>query len=149
MAYLSYGKKLRLMMRVSGSDTMAMPVAWRRKRLPRFVMPWRLPATPCLILPEAVKRKRFLAPLLVFILGIFVPFQRVSACARVPNLRPKSPYKAAEAMPLLARPLEGGGFIAAVHRLCKRSTRPQKGYGLVFFWANLARRSEERRVGKE
>jgi hypothetical protein len=25
-----------------------------------------------------VKRKRFLAPLLVFILGIFVPFQRVT-----------------------------------------------------------------------
>src|SRR5476649_1183976 len=110
MAYLSYGKKLRLMMRVSGSDTMAMPVAWRRKRLPRFVMPWRLPATPCLILPEAVKRKRFLAPLLVFILGIFVPFQRVSAEAPVPaphRRGPKSPNEAAEAMPLLARPLEG------------------------------------------
>src|SRR5476651_475461 len=129
MAYLSYGKKLRLMMRVSGSDTMAMPVAWRRKRLPRFVMPWRLPATPCLILPEAVKRKRFLAPLLVFISGIFVPFQRVSACARVPSSRPKSPYKAVEAMPLLARPLEGGGFIAASLRPCKRSPGPQKGYG--------------------
>src|SRR5665213_1727397 len=115
MVYLSYGKKLRLMMRVSGSDTMAMPVAWRRKRLPRLVMPCRLPATPCLILPEAVKRKRFLAPLLVFILGIFVPFQRVSAFARIPNLpqkrAPKGPYAAAEAMPLLARPPEGTGLI--------------------------------------
>src|SRR4051812_14903853 len=45
-------------------------------------MPWRLPATPCLTLPEAVKRKRFLAPLLVFILGIFVPFQRVTIGSR-------------------------------------------------------------------
>src|SRR5665213_3074328 len=133
MVYLSYGKKLRLMMRVSGSDTMAMPVAWRRKRLPRLVMPWRLPTTPCFTLPEAVKRKRFLAPLLVFILGIFVPFQRVSACARVPDLRPKSPYKAAEAMPLLARPLEGTGLIAASPRRCKRSTEPSKGYGRADF----------------
>src|SRR5215203_3049473 len=82
MVYLSYGKKLRLMIRVSGSDTIAMPVAWRRKRLPRFVMPWRLPTTPCFTLPDAVKRKRFLAPLLVFILGIFVPFQRVTIGSR-------------------------------------------------------------------
>src|SRR5580692_9951003 len=76
--YLSYGKKLRLMMRVSGSDTIAMPVAWRMKRLLRLVMPWRFPTTPCFTLPDAVKRKRFLAPLLVFILGIFFPFQRVT-----------------------------------------------------------------------
>src|SRR5437868_14864038 len=33
---------------------------------------WRLPATPCLILPVAVSLKRFLTPLLVFNLGIFV-----------------------------------------------------------------------------
>src|SRR6266550_1533720 len=80
--YLAYGKKLRLIMRVSGSDTNAMPVAWRRKRLPRLLMPWRLPTTPCFTLPDAVKRKRFLAPLLVFILGIFVPFQRVTIGGR-------------------------------------------------------------------
>src|SRR5262245_6027061 len=82
MAYLSYGKKLRLMMRVSGSETMAIPVAWRRKRLPRLLMPWRLPTTPCFTFPVAVKRKRFLAPLLVFILGIFVPFQKVTDGSR-------------------------------------------------------------------
>src|SRR5437868_11659589 len=80
--YLAYGKKLRLMMRVSGSETIAMPVAWRRNRLPRLVMPWRFPTTPCFTLPDAVKRKRFLAPLLVFILGIFVPFQRVTIGGR-------------------------------------------------------------------
>src|SRR5215813_9220405 len=78
MVYLAYGKKLRLMMRASGSDTGVIPVFWRRKRLPRLLMPWRLPTTPCFTLPVAVKRKRFLAPLLVFILGIFVPFQRVT-----------------------------------------------------------------------
>jgi hypothetical protein len=41
-----------------------------------------LPTTPCFTLPDAVKRKRFLAPLLVFILGIFVPFQRVTIGGR-------------------------------------------------------------------
>src|SRR5687768_11243002 len=35
---------------------------------------WRLPATPCLTLPVAVSLKRFLTPLLVFNLGIFVSF---------------------------------------------------------------------------
>src|SRR5471030_3175225 len=141
MAYLSYGKKLRLMIRESASDTISMPVAWRRKRLPRLLMPWRLPATPCLILPEAVKRKRFLAPLLVFILGIFIPFQRVSACARVPSSRPKSPYKAAEAMPLLARPLEGGGFIAASQRPCKRGQSPRADPKKAMIVAVLSRSS--------
>src|ERR1700741_5328646 len=34
---------------------------------------WRLPATPCLILPVAVSLKRFLTPLLVLSLGISSP----------------------------------------------------------------------------
>src|ERR1051325_5158918 len=95
MAYLSYGKKLRLMMRVSGSDTIAMPVAWRMKRLLRLVMPWRLPTTPCFTLPVAVKRKRFLAPLLVFILGIFFPFQRVTIGGRGNALTARPPRRGA------------------------------------------------------
>src|SRR5947207_15688858 len=83
------------MMRVSGSDTRVMPVCWRRKRLPRLVMPWRLPTTPCFTLPVAVKRKRFLAPLLVFILGIFVPFQRVTNGGRGNALWARPPKKGA------------------------------------------------------
>src|SRR4029453_19314519 len=35
---------------------------------------WRLPATPCFTLPVAVSVKRFLTPLLVLSLGIFVSF---------------------------------------------------------------------------
>jgi hypothetical protein len=35
-----------------------------------------LPATPCFTLPVAVSLKRFLTPLLVFSLGIFVSFVR-------------------------------------------------------------------------
>src|SRR5207237_6131919 len=38
---------------------------------------WRLPATPCLILPVAVSLKRFLTPLLVLSLGIFVSLLRL------------------------------------------------------------------------
>src|SRR5881392_205825 len=106
MGYLSYGKKLRLMMRVSGSDTTVMPVCWRRKRLPRLFMPWRLPTTPCFTLPVAVKRKRFLAPLLVFILGIFVPFQRVTNGGR--------------GNALFGQAAEEGALIAAVRHPRKR-----------------------------
>src|SRR3546814_8548216 len=36
---------------------------------------WRLPATPCFTLPDAVNLKRFFTPLLVFILGILVSFE--------------------------------------------------------------------------
>src|SRR5262245_61683404 len=106
MVYLSYGKKLRLMMRVSGSDTRVMPVCWRRKRLPRLVMPWRLPTTPCFTLPVAVKRKRFLAPLLVFILGIFVPFQRVTIGGRGNALTARPPRRGAYTD--RARPVQAG-----------------------------------------
>src|SRR5258708_27896699 len=112
MVYLSYGKKLRLMMRVSGSDPIAMPVAWRRKRLPRLLMPWRFPATPCLTLPDAVKRKRFLAPLLVFILGIFIPFQRVTIGGRGNALWARPPKKGAYTD--RSRPVQ------AQHRTAKR-----------------------------
>src|SRR3982750_1379045 len=37
---------------------------------------WRLPTTPCLSLPVAVSLKRFLTPLLVLSLGIFVSLLR-------------------------------------------------------------------------
>src|SRR5215831_16152783 len=90
------------MMRLSDSDTKVMPVCWRRNRLPRLVMPWRLPATPCFTLPEAVKRKRFLAPLLVFILGIFPSFSK--GYDRQPRQCPLG--QAAEGRGLIAMPRE-------------------------------------------
>jgi hypothetical protein len=41
----------------------------------RLIMPWRLPWAAALTLPVPVILKRFLAPLLVFILGIWLdPF---------------------------------------------------------------------------
>src|SRR6185436_18188502 len=58
----------------SRSFMISEPRAVRTILCGRLLMPWRLRAGPILILPEAVTRKRFLALLLVFILGIFFPF---------------------------------------------------------------------------
>src|SRR5262245_21813048 len=67
------------MLRASPSAAMTVPVAWRRKRLPRLRMLWRLRDTGIFTLPDAVRRNRFLAPLLVFNLGILSSFQILSA----------------------------------------------------------------------
>src|ERR671917_38535 len=54
----------------SDSDSTVVPRALRTNLVVRLIMPWRLPACWTLILPVAVKLKRFLAPDFVFILGI-------------------------------------------------------------------------------
>src|SRR3982751_2892610 len=46
---------------------------------------WRLPTTPCFIVPVAVSLKRFLTPLLVLSLGIFVSFVRSLGTRRYPT----------------------------------------------------------------
>src|SRR3954451_14441620 len=57
---------------VSASARISVPRFWRIYLALWLISRWRLPATPCLILPVAVSLKRFLTPLLVFSLGIFV-----------------------------------------------------------------------------
>src|SRR3954470_3103783 len=57
---------------VSASASTSVPRFWRIYLALWLISRWRLPATPCLILPVAVSLKRFLTPLLVFSLGIFV-----------------------------------------------------------------------------
>src|SRR3954449_6834442 len=57
---------------VSASARISVPRFWRMYLALWLISRWRLPATPCLILPVAVSLKRFLTPLLVFSLGIFV-----------------------------------------------------------------------------
>src|SRR6202142_2126862 len=42
----------------------------------RLIMPWRLPRWACITLPVAVTLKRFLAPDLVFSLGIWLSCRR-------------------------------------------------------------------------
>src|SRR3954462_15830392 len=64
---------------VSASASTSVPRFWRIYLALWLISRWRLPATPCLILPVAVSLKRFLTPLFVFNLGIFVSLR---ACAR-------------------------------------------------------------------
>src|SRR6476646_28262 len=61
---------------VSASARMSVPRFWRMYLALWLIRRWRLPATPCLILPVAVSLKRFLTPLLVLSLGIFVSLLR-------------------------------------------------------------------------
>src|SRR5215208_4973834 len=56
----------------SASARISVPRFWRIYLALWLIRRWRLPATPCLILPEAVILNRFLTPLLVLSLGIFV-----------------------------------------------------------------------------
>src|ERR1700709_795026 len=50
------------------------PRSWRICFLVRLIMPWRLPAWADITLPVAVTLKRFLAPDLVFSLGIWLSY---------------------------------------------------------------------------
>ena len=61
----------------SAAHNTVVPRALRMNFRERLIMPWRLPAWPALILPEAVTLKRFLAPDLVFILGISISYIRL------------------------------------------------------------------------
>src|SRR4051794_37168402 len=57
---------------VSALARTSVPRFWRMYLALWLISRWRLPATPCFNLPVAVSLKRFLTPLLVFNLGIFV-----------------------------------------------------------------------------
>src|SRR3982750_1022403 len=57
---------------VSASERTRVPRFWRMYLALWLISRWRLPTTPCLSLPVAVSLKRFLTPLLVLSLGIFV-----------------------------------------------------------------------------
>src|SRR3954468_10635379 len=61
---------------VSASARILVPRFWRMYLALWLISRWRLPATPILILPVAVSLKRFLTPLLVLSLGIFVSLLR-------------------------------------------------------------------------
>src|SRR5271163_2519005 len=50
------------------------PRSWRICFFVRLIMPWRLPRWACSTLPDAVTLKRFLAPDLVFSLGIWLSY---------------------------------------------------------------------------
>ena len=63
---------------VSDADTTSVPRFWRMYFALWLISQWRLPATPCLSLPDAVCENRFAAACLVFIFGIFISCGRQS-----------------------------------------------------------------------
>src|ERR1700737_4094782 len=66
------GRKYFLMLSPSVLNSTRVPRSWRICFLVRLIMPWRLPRWAAITLPVAVTLKRFLAPDLVFSLGIWL-----------------------------------------------------------------------------
>src|SRR3954464_4918690 len=69
------GRKNLMMLSPSALNITRVPRCWRICFLVRLIMPWRLPAIADFTLPLAVILKRFLAPDLVFSLGILLSFK--------------------------------------------------------------------------
>src|SRR5260370_23449345 len=82
----AFGKKNFLMLSPSVLNSTRVPRSWRICFLVRLIMPWRLPRWAAITLPVAVTLKRFLAPDLVFSLGIWL-----SCCRR--KARPKGRFR--------------------------------------------------------
>src|SRR3954462_9484197 len=76
------------------------PRSWRICFLVRLIMPWRLPRWACITLPVAVTLKRFLAPDLVFSLGIWL------SCWPATQKRPQGRWPAK----MLVRALKVQGY---------------------------------------
>src|SRR5215213_6781059 len=93
---------------VSASARISVPRFWRIYLALWLIRRWRLPATPCLIFPVAVSLKRFLTPLLVLSLGIFVSLC-ATADATLSN-RHGMPFGRAIGFPMIwkARAYTGG-----------------------------------------
>src|SRR4051812_7465916 len=113
---------------VSASARILVPRFWRIYLALWLIRRWRLPATPILILPVAVSLKRFLTPLLVLSLGIFV-----SLCA--PRFRGGRRYPTATAC-LLAGPsvFQRSGKGAPIEGRCdsgKGSSSPRDGRSVI------------------
>src|SRR4051812_48201982 len=68
----AFGKKYFLMLSPSVLNSTRVPRSWRICFFVRLIMPWRLPRWAAITLPVAVTLKRFLAPDLVFSLGIWL-----------------------------------------------------------------------------
>src|SRR3954471_12496942 len=72
----AFGRKYCLMLSPSVLNSTRVPRSWRICFLVRLIIPWRLPAWADMTLPVPVTLKRFLAPDLVFNLGIWLSYGR-------------------------------------------------------------------------
>src|SRR6185437_9053962 len=70
----SFGRKYFLMLSPSVLNSTRVPRSCRICFFVRLIMPWRLPRWACITLPVALTLKRFLAPDLVFSLGIWLSY---------------------------------------------------------------------------
>src|SRR5215471_12918965 len=82
------GKKYFLTLSPSVLNSTRVPRSWRICFFVRLIMPWRLPCWACMTLPLAVTLKRFLAPDLVFSLGIWLSFETATRSRPQGRLRP-------------------------------------------------------------
>src|SRR6201996_6442856 len=71
----AFGRKYFLTLSPSVLNSTRVPRSWRICFFVRLIMPWRLPRWACITLPVAVTLKRFLAPDLVFSLGIWLSYR--------------------------------------------------------------------------
>src|ERR1700751_6085349 len=78
----AFGKKYFLTLSPSVLNSTRVPRSWRICFLVRLIMPWRLPRWACITLPVALTLKRFLAPDLVFSLGIWLSCRPQQRSAR-------------------------------------------------------------------
>src|SRR5262249_922472 len=78
----AFGRKYFLTLSPSVLNSTRVPRSWRICFFVRLIMPWRLPCWACMTLPLAVTLKRFLAPDLVFNLGIWLSFRPQHKVAR-------------------------------------------------------------------
>src|SRR5271154_3175585 len=85
----AFGRKYFLMLSPSVLNSTRVPRSCRICFLVRFIMPWRLPRWACITFPVAVTLKRFLAPDLVFSLGIWLSYWPQQRGARGALLRLK------------------------------------------------------------
>src|ERR1700719_3899137 len=72
----AFGKKYFLTLSPSVLNSTRVPRSCLICFFVRLIMPWRLPRWACITLPVAVTLKRFLAPDLVFSLGIWLSYGR-------------------------------------------------------------------------
>src|SRR6476646_1405925 len=80
------GRKYFLMLSPSVLNSTAVPRCSRIVLVVRLIMPWRLPDCWYFTLPVAVTLKRFLAPDLVFNLGIWLSSSARSGQARTAGM---------------------------------------------------------------
>src|SRR5262245_27460757 len=99
---------------VSLSDMTLVPRRFLICSLDRLIIPWRLRVWPCLILPVAVKRKRFFALDFVFSLGISL------SCAERPQERAPGCVLNRLGMPCRRSVPKGGGFIRETMGFARR-----------------------------